>query len=89
MVTHDPKAAKYARRIVHLDKGTLVEKGGTRRGLTMRRKYFPLVWGGLWRKKARTILTLLSLTAAFLLIGLLQAVNSVDQAARNSSAPTA
>ena len=25
MVTHDPAAAKYARRIVHLDKGTLVE----------------------------------------------------------------
>ncbi len=24
MVTHDPKAAEYARRIVHLDKGTLV-----------------------------------------------------------------
>jgi putative ABC transport system ATP-binding protein len=25
MVTHDPKAAEYARRILHLDKGTLVE----------------------------------------------------------------
>ncbi len=25
MVTHDPKAAEYARRIVHLDKGTLVD----------------------------------------------------------------
>jgi putative ABC transport system ATP-binding protein len=25
MVTHDPKAAEYARRIVRLDKGTLVE----------------------------------------------------------------
>jgi putative ABC transport system ATP-binding protein len=24
MVTHDPKAAEYARRTVHLDKGTLV-----------------------------------------------------------------
>jgi putative ABC transport system ATP-binding protein len=24
MVTHDPKAAEYARRVVHLDKGTLV-----------------------------------------------------------------
>ena len=43
----------------------------------MIRKYFPLVWGGLWRKKTRTILTLLSLTLAFLLIGLLQAVNSI------------
>ncbi len=33
MVTHDPKAAEYARRTVHLDKGTLVDEplsaGGT------------------------------------------------------------
>jgi putative ABC transport system ATP-binding protein len=28
MVTHDPKAAEYARRTVHLDKGTLVADGG-------------------------------------------------------------
>ncbi len=41
------------------------------------RKYFPLVWGALFRKKTRTVFTLLSLTAAFLLIGLLQAVNSL------------
>jgi len=27
MVTHDPKAAEYARHILHLDKGTLVESG--------------------------------------------------------------
>jgi putative ABC transport system ATP-binding protein len=26
MVTHDPKAAEYAKRIVHLDKGTLVDE---------------------------------------------------------------
>ena len=26
MVTHDPKAAEYARRTVHLDKGTLVDE---------------------------------------------------------------
>ena len=26
MVTHDPKAAEYARRILHLDKGTLVQE---------------------------------------------------------------
>jgi putative ABC transport system ATP-binding protein len=24
MVTHDPKAAEYARRRVHLDKGTMI-----------------------------------------------------------------
>ncbi|TCZ87223.1 ABC transporter ATP-binding protein [Lysobacter sp. N42] len=28
MVTHDPKAAGYARRTVHLDKGTLVDEPG-------------------------------------------------------------
>jgi putative ABC transport system ATP-binding protein len=26
MVTHDPKAAEFARRTLHLDKGTLVEQ---------------------------------------------------------------
>ena len=26
MVTHDPKAAEYARRTVHLDKGVLVDE---------------------------------------------------------------
>lgn len=40
-------------------------------------KYLHLVWAALFRKKTRTALTLLSLAAAFLLIGLLQAVNSV------------
>jgi putative ABC transport system ATP-binding protein len=28
MVTHDPKAAEYAKRTVHLDKGTLVDQPG-------------------------------------------------------------
>jgi putative ABC transport system permease protein len=39
-------------------------------------KYFPLVWAGLWRKKARTILTLLSIAVAFILFGVLQGVNA-------------
>jgi len=39
-------------------------------------KYIPLVWASLWRKKARTLLTLLSIVVAFLLFGLLQGVNS-------------
>lgn len=38
-------------------------------------KYFHLIWAGLWRKKARTILTMLSIIVAFLLFGLLQGVN--------------
>ena len=40
-------------------------------------KYLPLIWGALLRKKTRTVFTLASLAMAFLLIGLLQAVNSV------------
>ena len=40
-------------------------------------KYFPLLWATLWRKKTRTWLTLFSLIAAFLLLGLLQAANSL------------
>lgn len=40
-------------------------------------KFFPLVWAQLWRKKTRTVLTLLSLVTAFLLLGLLQAANSM------------
>lgn len=38
-------------------------------------KYFPLLWAGLWRKKARTIFTMLSIVVAFLLFGLLQGIN--------------
>ncbi|PIV32548.1 MAG: ABC transporter permease [Lysobacterales bacterium CG02_land_8_20_14_3_00_62_12] len=40
-------------------------------------KYFQLIWTSLLRKKTRTLFTLLSLGAAFLLLGLLQAVNSL------------
>jgi putative ABC transport system permease protein len=38
-------------------------------------KYLHLIWAGLWRKKARTILTMLSIIVAFLLFGLLQGIN--------------
>ena len=34
-------------------------------------KYWPLVWAGLWRKRARTVLTLLCIVVAFALFGLL------------------
>src|SRR5215813_14797058 len=37
-------------------------------------RYLPLLWAGLFRKKTRTILTLLSVCVAFLLFGLLHAV---------------
>jgi putative ABC transport system permease protein len=39
-------------------------------------RFLPLVWSSLWRKKARTIFTLLSIVIAFLLFGLLQGVNA-------------
>jgi putative ABC transport system ATP-binding protein len=29
MVTHDPRAAGFAKRILHLDKGTLIDGGGS------------------------------------------------------------
>jgi putative ABC transport system permease protein len=38
-------------------------------------RYLILVWAGLWRKKARSILTMLSIVVAFLLFGLLQGIN--------------
>jgi putative ABC transport system permease protein len=38
-------------------------------------KYFPLVWATLWRKKARTWFTLLSIVISFLLFGMLETVD--------------
>jgi putative ABC transport system permease protein len=38
-------------------------------------KYFSLIWAGLWRKRTRTIFTMLSIVVAFLLFGLLQGIN--------------
>ncbi len=38
-------------------------------------KYLPLVWTTLWRKKTRTLFTLLSVIVAFLLFGVLETVD--------------
>jgi len=38
-------------------------------------KYFPLIWATLWRKKTRTIFTLLSIIIAFLLFGVLETID--------------
>ncbi len=38
-------------------------------------KYLVLIWAGLWRKKARTILTFASIVTAFFLFGALQGIN--------------
>jgi len=49
-------------------------------------KYIPLLWAGLWRKPIRTVLTLLSITVAFLLFGVLNGVVSgFDYAASKMS----
>lgn len=39
-------------------------------------KFLPLVWAGLWRKPVRTILTAGSIVIAFVLLGLLQGMNT-------------
>src|SRR3546814_6634524 len=39
-------------------------------------KYLPLIWSELFRRKTRTLLTLLSILAAFLLFGLLNGVRT-------------
>jgi putative ABC transport system permease protein len=39
-------------------------------------KFLPLVWSGVWRRPARTVLTALSIAVAFLLLGLLEGVNA-------------
>src|SRR3954467_1191473 len=48
-------------------------------------KYLHLVWASLFRRKTRTILTLVSIVAAFLLFGLLDAVRTSFAAAGQSA----
>lgn len=43
-------------------------------------KYLPLVWAALWRKRPRTIFTMLSILVAFLLYALLTGVNAAFNA---------
>ena len=39
-------------------------------------RFFPLVWAGLWRKRVRTVLAMLSVALAFLLYGTLDGVDA-------------
>jgi putative ABC transport system permease protein len=48
-------------------------------------RYLPLLWAGLFRRKARTILTLLSIFVAFLLFGLLHAVQLAFESGADSA----
>jgi putative ABC transport system permease protein len=58
----------------------LVTPGGR---LTLR--YLPLLWAGLFRRKARTVLTLLSVFIAFLLFGMLHAVQLAFESGADSA----
>lgn len=49
-------------------------------------KYLPLLMGALWRRKTRTVFTLLSVLAAFLLFGLLDSVRTAFAGAGNGVA---
>ena len=48
-------------------------------------RYLPLLWAGLFRRKTRTVLTLLSVFVAFLLFGLLQAVTVAFESGADSA----
>ena len=48
-------------------------------------RYVPLLWAGLFRKKTRTVLTLLSVFVAFLLFGLLEAVTTAFESGADSA----
>jgi putative ABC transport system permease protein len=48
-------------------------------------RYVPLVWAGLFRRKTRTVLTLLSVFVAFLLFGLMQAVTTAFESGADSA----
>ena len=48
-------------------------------------KYAPLVWAQLFRKKTRTVLTILSVLVAFLLFGLLQAVQTAFESGADAA----
>lgn len=48
-------------------------------------KYFPLLWAQLFRRKTRTVLTVLSVLIAFLLFGLLEAVQVAFESGADSA----
>src|SRR5262249_15478649 len=50
------------------------DRSSTVREVATEMKYLPLLWAGLWRKPIRSVLTLLSITVAFLLFGVLNGV---------------
>jgi len=51
-------------------------------------KYLPLLWAGVWRKPVRSILTVLSISVAFVLFGVLHGVISQFDGALNKLSDT-
>jgi putative ABC transport system permease protein len=50
-------------------------------------KFLPLVWAGIWRKKGRAVLTLISIVNAFLIFGLLQGLSTgIDNVTKGADA---
>ena len=48
-------------------------------------RYLPLLWAGLFRRKTRTVLTLASILVAFLLFGMLQAVQTAFESGADAA----
>src|SRR3546814_2994501 len=71
-----PSAAmKLFRQVPRWNQIPRCARDGTRKR-NREMKYLPLIWSELFRRKTRTILTLLSILAAFLLLGLPHAVRT-------------
>ena len=51
-------------------------------------KYFPLIWAALWRRPAHTILTFLSVIAAFTLFGIMIGFNASVERIANGAVRT-
>ena len=86
IVTHDPKAAEFAsRQPAHGQRRPARCRHARRHEAGRGMKYLPLLWANLWRRKTRTIFTLLSVIVAFLLYGVL---GTVDYAFAHPSAGT-
>ena len=71
MVTHDLKAASHAHRLVHLEKGVLVDSAGRAGRGRAAVKFFHLIWKNVFRKKTRTFLTMTSIVIVLVLIVIL------------------
>ncbi len=83
MVTHDPHAAERADRILHLEKGVLVEQVVRGEAMT----FLPFILRNALRSKRRTILTVLSIVVSLFLFCTIRTVlTSFDPSLRMSGA---